>query len=69
MNRLSSHRQQEKCKHKVWQPFVTEGAEGWFIAPQCKTCGIFGSPDEAKLSNLIMQMVSIRARVEPTNDV
>ena len=52
-----------KCKHH-WEPWVTENVEGWLIQPHCTTCNIFGSPDDEKLSRLIMQMVSIRVRVK-----
>jgi len=51
-----------KCKHR-WAPYASEAAEGWLIRPQCRTCGIFGSPEEAKLPDLLLQTVSIRVKV------
>jgi len=52
----------KKCRHH-WEPYVTESAEGWLWRPICKTCGIFGSPEDEKLSRLVLQTVSIRVKV------
>lgn len=53
-------------KHKHhWRPEVHEMAEGWSILPVCRECGLFGSPDDAKLSDLLLQLVQVSVRVRP----
>jgi hypothetical protein len=59
---MNDRQRKKKCKHH-WEPWVEEMAEGWSIKPRCKTCHLFGSPEDERLSRLILQMVSIRVRV------
>lgn len=47
-----------------WEPYVTDLGEYWALRPRCSQCGMFGATSEARLSNLIMQTVSIRVRVK-----
>lgn len=45
------------CKHK-WAPEITEATNGWMVTPECRKCGITGSPSDkgVSLAKLVEQM-------------